>query len=106
MKFEIAALAFMLSTSSLAGGRWPADVQRFVDTRQGCDHFRGEPSEAGDEPGALQRREYIARKTEELCRGTDRRLAALRHKYQGDAVVMKRLDRFGSEIEAPAAGRR
>ena len=34
----------------------PSDVKSFVDQRDGCDHFRGEPWFEGDDPEVTERR--------------------------------------------------
>jgi hypothetical protein len=71
----------------------PADVQRFVAQREQCDHFRGE------EPYDRQRARFIAQQVRRHCTGTDRRLAALKRKYEGQAAVQARLGGFEARIE-------
>lgn len=99
MRHFIAAIALMISTSVLAVGDLPTDVQNFVDTREGCDHFRGEPWDLGDETEVRERREFNFKKVKELCRGTDSRLAALRHRYRNKPLVIERLRQFEDVIE-------
>ena len=71
----------------------PEDVSAFIASREGCDHFRGE--EAYDK----ERGEFIRENLEQLCTGTDAKLAALKLKYAGSADVTARLSVFESKIE-------
>lgn len=66
----------------------PPAVQRFVERRQGCDHWRGEYSE--DPP----RRRQIERGVSVACTGTDRELKRLRRVYRRDASVLAALKDF------------
>ncbi len=78
----------------------PADVQSFIDARDGCDHFRGEPWGAGDDPEVKERREFIFENIKKLCTGTDKRLAELRSKYRNNnPVVIERLRVYEDSIE-------
>ena len=77
----------------------PADVQSFIEERDGCDHFRGEPWGAGDDPEVKERREFIFENIKKLCTGTDKRLAELRNKYRNDPVVIERLRAYEDSIE-------
>src|SRR5438309_1883473 len=80
--------------ASVESSRVPDDVAQFVDRRQTCDHFRGE------EPYNAERRAELEEATEKYCRGTDRELASLRSKYQGNATILKVLDEYEKDIEA------
>ena len=71
----------------------PADVQTFIERREGCDHFRGE--EGYDEERAKNIREQL----DTLCTGSDAQLAALKAKYAGRADVMAKLSAFEETIE-------
>lgn len=77
----------------------PSDVKSFVDERDGCDHFRGEPWDGGDDPEVKERREFISQNIKDLCTGTDRRLKELRNKYRHDRVIIKHLKRYEDRIE-------
>jgi len=77
----------------------PADVKSFVDRRDGCDHFRGEPWDTGDDPIKKERREFIFEKLKELCTGTDNQLKELREKYREDEVLINLLEKYESKIE-------
>jgi hypothetical protein len=92
-----AVVMFALATATLAGyaqTRLPREVTRFVESRDLCDHFRGE------EPYDAERRAFLKQRMNELCNGTDRRLAALKRKYRADSSVQKKLKEYEVEIES------
>lgn len=84
---------------SFAAKKFPADVQAFTNDRDGCDHFRGEPWDLGDDPDIKERREFIFKNIRELCTGTDKKLASLRKKYRNDPAVIKHLRQYEDRIE-------
>lgn len=71
----------------------PTDVARFVERRDGCDHFRGE------EPFDAERRKFLERNIRELCVGTDRELAELKRKYTNNPNVISHLNLYEPKIE-------
>jgi hypothetical protein len=78
---------------------YPHEVRAFLDRRDGCDHFRGEPiPEPADDPGGERRRE-IETAMRELCTGTDAELLKLRAAYRDDAVVSAVFAGFENDIE-------
>ena len=77
----------------------PKDVQKFVDSRNSCDHFRSEPFEAGSEPKIKERRDLVVQSTLKFCTGIDAHLAALRRTYRGNAAVSARLQSYDGRIE-------
>lgn len=77
----------------------PADVKTFVERRDGCDHFRGEPWDNGDEPEIKERREFIFQNINKLCNGTDIQLKELRDKYRDNTVVFNFLGKYENRIE-------
>lgn len=77
----------------------PSDVESFVNQRDGCDHFRGEPWDDGDEPVIKERREFIFQNIKDLCTGTDRRLEELRNKYRHDPAIVEFLTEYEDQIE-------
>ncbi|MDG0831606.1 hypothetical protein [Roseateles saccharophilus] len=87
----------MLLWASLASWADPAplprDVQAFVETRESCDHWRGEGGY--DE----ERRKDIDWSICQSCRGTDAELARLKRKYRRSAHVMDALAAFEPHIE-------
>ncbi len=78
---------------------YPHEVRAFLDQRDGCDHFRGEPiPEPADDPGGERRRE-IETALRDLCTGTDAELVRLHTRYRDDAAVSAALGQLKSAIE-------
>jgi len=71
------------------------DVERFIQRRESCDHFRGELPD----PSEKERLEEVIRKTNELCAGADVQLKLLRKRYANDPMVTSRLSKFEDTIE-------
>jgi len=46
-----------------------------------------------------ERRRFLEKSINELCTGTDSRLANLKEKYRGDSVVIERLSLYEKDIE-------
>jgi len=90
-------LCLGVTPSIAAETHFPADVARFVDQREGCDHFRGE----FPDPPDAQRIKEIERELRKLCTGTDKKLADLKRKYARNRAVMERLNEFEEGIEPP-----
>jgi hypothetical protein len=97
----------MKSTSSLllvaacsgqvyAQSALPADVKAFVERRDLCDHFRGE------EPYDAERRKFLETRTRSLCKGTDRKLMALKSKHKANPEALAKLNQYEPQIEAPS----
>ena len=91
----------LASQPALAETQLPPDVLSFMDKRQGCDHFRVEPWDPGDDPEIKERREFILRNIEALCTGIDRELAELQEKYLEYPSVTARLRQFEPQVERP-----
>ena len=66
--------------------QWPGEVAAFVKQRELCDHLRGE--------------ENMVNETNEACKGTDRALANLKHRYRDNDEVLRVLSSFEPRIEA------
>ena len=81
----------------------PEDVEAFVVERDACDHFRGVPTE-GDSPEQVERRAFVKESLEIYCSGTDRRLAALKRRYSGNAAAISALGKYEPVIEGPRCG--
>ena len=77
----------------------PTDVKSFVEQRDGCDHFRGEPWPEGNDPEDKERRDFISKNLDNLCTGTDKSLKALRNKYRDDRAVAELLRKYEDRIE-------
>ena len=73
----------------------PKDVAKFVERREGCDHFRGEIPESTDP----DRMDEVNRELKKLCKGTDKKLLQLKQKYAANATVTARLAEFEPNIE-------
>jgi hypothetical protein len=77
---------------------YPADVRAFIEDRDLCDHFRGEPWPTGDsEPDRARRRELVEG-VRTACAGTDARLAALKERYVNDGRISALLGRFEAKV--------
>lgn len=76
----------------------PPDVAAFVQQREACDHFRGEPVE-GEGPEALARLEFVQRKIVEHCSGSDAVLLELRQRHAARPEAIAALDAFEYPIE-------
>ena len=102
MNRMLRAIVFMLGISCgsahAAGVKLSADVIKYVEQREGCDHFRGE---VPDPPDA-QRMRKIEREIRKLCTGTDKKLGKLKRKYARNQVVLNRLSEFEDNIKAPS----
>jgi hypothetical protein len=79
----------------MAAAPLPKDVAKFVERREGCDHFRGEIPEATDP----DRMDDINRELKKLCKGTDRKLLQLKQKYAANTAVTAVLAQFEPNIE-------
>jgi len=91
-----------LSPAARAENPLPPDVQAFVEQRDICDHFRGEPYEGpsdGETPAQTERRAFVIASQQKYCSGTDKRLAELKRKYRDDSKVLDRLNRYEERIE-------
>lgn len=77
----------------------PAEVHRFLDRREICDHFRGEPvPDAVDDP-AGERRRQIETALQQSCTGTDAELARLREAYRDRPEVTQALAGLEDRVE-------
>jgi hypothetical protein len=78
---------------------FPPDVRAFLDDRDLCDHFRGEPWPEGDTAEDRERRRQLVEGVRTACAGTDRQLKALLERHRGNAAVMQVLAGFERNIE-------
>lgn len=91
------ALCLGVGSATAAAPQLPADVAKFVEQREGCDHFRGEMPD----PSERQRMQGVERELRKLCTGTDKKLAGLKRKYARNQTVLDRLNEFEERIEPP-----
>jgi len=101
MKRALLITSLLLTSAIALAAELPADVQSFIDDRESCDHFRGEPFDSGNVQDIKERREFIHQQLRRLCTGTDQRLANLRRKYRSDRDVIASLSDYEDTIEAP-----
>ncbi len=87
------------NSGSAAGNPAAEAVRAYVERREACDHFRGEPVE-GEGEEALARLEFVQRQIFEKCNGTDAELARLRAIHAKDPVLSQALADFEYPIEA------
>ncbi len=78
---------------------YPHEVRAFIDRRQECDHFRGEPWPEGDSAYDLERRKELTAAMKTACGGSDAHLRALRTKYRDDPYVVAALAALEDDIE-------
>ena len=88
---------------------YPADIRDFIDVRDSCDHWRGEPwatdeeirndDDPADRQAQVARRKEIFDAIKESCTGTDKRLAALKAAYAGNPKILQLLDEYETDIE-------
>ena len=80
---------------SCAVGHTQADVDRFVDRRDRCDHMAGE---IPDPPNPERMKEVIDG-IDKYCTGTDTELAALKVRYANNPVIMDKLNQYEPHVE-------
>ncbi len=85
--------AAMFSLWASAAANFPADVRKFIDRRDGCDHFRGE------EPYDEERRQFLNKNMKNLCTGTDKHLTQLKRKYRHKVLIIKKLNEYDEVTE-------
>ena len=97
MKKQTALMLCLLlaQVHALAASPLPKDVAKFVERREGCDHFRGEIPESTDPDRIIE----VNRELKKLCKGTDKKLLQLKQKYVANATVTARLAEFEPNIE-------
>ncbi len=89
-------LSAAMASGTVATDSYPKDVAQFIEQRDGCDHFRGE--EAYD----AERGKFLAEQLQQLCTGTDKKLARLKSKYRANRQVMAKLGEYEERIESPS----
>ena len=94
-------LLFLAAALASFGGlaqNLPGEVARFIEERKKCEHFLGEPVE-GRTAEQRERRDFVADSIDLYCSGTDKRLAALKRRYAGNARVMALLRPLEAKLE-------
>jgi hypothetical protein len=90
--FVAIAMASVLCPPAIAIEH-PAEVKRFLELRESCDHWRGE---SGYDK---ERQADIEWSICQSCQGTDAELARLKKKYNANPKVMEALNDLDLEIE-------
>jgi hypothetical protein len=68
------------------------DLERFVERRELCDHFRGEIS---GEPNKNPERELeVNTALDKYCKGIDGQLASLKERYKADTSISAKLSTY------------
>lgn len=79
---------------------YPAEIRDFIDMRDACDHWRGEPvPEHEDDPDGVRGKQIIDA-LNASCTGTDKRLAGLKATYAKDPRILELLEEFEPDIES------
>jgi hypothetical protein len=73
----------------------PVDVTQFIENRDTCDHFRGEPYEHDE-----SRRAFVEKQLNTYCTGTDTELVKLKQRYSDNPPILRRLNSFETCVEA------
>lgn len=96
----LAVLAMMLagSPAPCQAQSLPPEVRAFIAERRTCEHFLGEVHE-GDTPERAARQRFVSDSIDIFCAGTDKRLAALRRRFEGNDTVLRELKPFEEKIE-------
>jgi len=98
-------LTTSLSYGVEPGPRLPSDVTKFIEDRQSCDHFRGEPRNFDEsykrkfgrkaEIEEAERAAFLEKATEETCHQLNERLWSLNRKYSSNKPIANRLAEYG-----------
>lgn len=115
MKIErlIVVIAFAFSANVVhcielePNQNFPADVKKFIEDRESCDHFSSEPREFDTtyyqgghqdgvalDPEEVERAEFLEKMTAETCYNMDKRLRLLNTKYRANPLVGNKLDAY------------
>lgn len=83
MKMAAFVVCLVASSTTLAKGSIPKDVQAFIDNADACEHF------AGEFDGGLskQRQKEIERGVVRYCQPAQKQLKRLTEKYKNDPKV-------------------
>jgi len=83
---------FMLSCAT---DQHSLNIDKFIERRENCEHFRGE----FPDPPEPERVNEIIKGVNEYCTGTDAQLAALKVRYADNPVIMEKLNAYEPRIE-------
>ncbi|MCP3921153.1 MAG: hypothetical protein GY714_01070 [Desulfobacterales bacterium] len=91
--FAIFMLTFVSSKVVSNERSYPKDVLSFIEKRDSCDHFRGEPVYS------KERQEFLIKMMNKTCKGTDKQLSDLKNKYKNNKEILKKLNEYDDNIE-------
>lgn len=91
-------IALLLATScsrpkDIAANELPEEVKQFQNTRDLCDHFRGE--DGYDK----ERQQFLLEQMKTHCTGSDGKLKQLRLKYDKNQAILDALKKYQDRIE-------
>jgi hypothetical protein len=95
----LVVLGVLCPTALLAEESYPLEVSDYIERREVCEHFRQEPWPEGSSTEDKGRREFIAAQSDRYCKGTDQAIRELKRKYKNDKSVIKRLEKYETDIE-------
>ena len=99
MKRVLVVLLVLVAPKLMAQTRaLPQEVRAFIGERRVCEHFLGEPVE-GNTPERAERQRFVNDSIDIYCAGTDKRLAALKRRFQNNRSVMSSLKVFEKKVE-------
>lgn len=90
----------LMATAASASQPLPQEVERFVERREVCEHFPGEPWPEGHTREDAERRSFLARELDRHCSGSDAQLGSLRRNYRDDKTILRTLERYEDTIQA------
>lgn len=92
-------LSLLLTGAALATEIYPPEVSEYIRLRDVCEHFRAEPWPEGSSSDERARRDFIAARLLQYCKGSDRAIRELKAKYRDNRAVMERLEMYEADIE-------
>lgn len=94
-------IGLIFADTTLAAETYPLEVTEYINRREVCEHFRQEPWPEGSSLEDKERREFIATKFDNYCKGSDQALRELKRKYKPNCDVLNRLEKYEKNIEGP-----
>jgi hypothetical protein len=91
-KAAIVIVCCGIELSACAHNLFRTDVERFVERRALCDHFRGEISGEPDKFPERVREVNLA--LDKYCKGIDKELIALKAHHKDDAKITAKLNAY------------
>lgn len=86
-------MAATTQNASNAQSVLPDEVGKFVERRDGCEHF------VGEEGYDAERAAFLTKNIVELCTGSKKQLIALRQQYKANPMVSAALQKYDLELD-------